>query len=310
MEKKRPIGMRLHRYVRRICESWQLFVLLLPGLAYLIIFHYLPMYGVQIAFKDYRANLGIWGSPWVGLKHFTRFLNYPEFWKILGNTVFLSVYSIATFPLAIVLALMLNEVKKPGIKKTVQMVTYAPHFISTVVVCSMLTLFLRKDSGLINNVLNAFGVARTDFLIRPQAFPHIYVWSGVWQEIGWDTIIYIAALAGTSQELIEAARIDGANRLDIILHVYIPAILPSVVIMMILRCGGLLSVGFEKAYLLQNSLNLERSEIISTYVYSIGLKGAQFSYSSAIGLFNTVVNVTFVMTVNAIAKKLTDIGLW
>lgn len=299
--KRRPGNLR---------NYWQLLILLLPGVIYVIIFHYMPMYGVQIAFKDYRANLGIWGSPWAGLKHFLRFWNYPEFWNILGNTFTLSIYQLATFPLAVILALMLNEVRNQRFKKTVQMVTYAPHFISTVVVCSMLTLFLKKDSGLINTMIDAVGGTQTDFLAIPSAFPHVYVWSGVWQEVGWDTIIYIAALSSVSPELVEAARIDGANRMDIIWHVNLPTILPSVVIMLVLRCGSILSVGFEKAYLLQNSLNLEASEIISTYVYSIGLKGAQFSYSSAIGLFNTVVNVTFVLLVNAISKKLTDVGLW
>ncbi len=237
---------RQRKWLSHIVQSWQLHVLLLPALIYLLVFHYYPMYSVQIAFRQDRANLGFWKSPWVGLQHFERFVTYPAFWKIVRNTLTLSVYSLATFPLAVLLALLINELRNGKFKRTVQMVTYAPHFISTVVVCSMLMLFLQRDNGIINNLIDALGGTRTNFMTHPKYFPHVYVWSNVWQNIGWSTIIYLSALSGVSPELIEASRIDGANRLQIIAHVNIPTILPTVVIMLILNCGNVLSVGFEK----------------------------------------------------------------
>ncbi|MBO4368278.1 MAG: sugar ABC transporter permease [Clostridia bacterium] len=301
---------RIYRLMKKALGMWQLYVLLLPAVIYLILFNYIPMYGVQIAFRDFRASKGILGSKWVGLKYFIKFVTYPNFWKIIRNTVTLSAYSLALFPLALILAMMLNEVGSLRFKKFAQMVTYAPHFISTVVLCSMVTLFFGRANGLINNLRELIGYERVAYMESPTAFKHIYVWSGKWQNTGWNTIIYMSALAGVSMELIEAARIDGANRLQIIWHVNLPAILPTVVILLIMSCGSLLSVGFEKVYLLQNSLNLDSSQVISTYVYDIGLQNGQYSYSAAIGLFNTVINIIFVMTVNAISKKVTDVGLW
>ena len=301
---------RFRRGLRLAKRYWQLYLLLLPLLVYLFIFNYIPIYGVQIAFKEFRTNLGIWGSKWVGLKYFIRFVEYRGFGQLVKNTLTLSLYSICTFPCAVIFALMLNEVRSAKFKKTLQMISYAPHFISTVVLCSMLTLFLAEGSGVLNSILELLGLPRTDFLTQPAAFPSIVVWSGVWQELGWNSIIFLAALAGVSPELIEAARIDGASRMQIIRHVNLPTILPTVVIMLIMRCGSLLSLGFEKIYLLQNPLNLESSRIISTYVYELGLLGGQFSLSSAVGLFNTVVNVLMLAIVNTIAKKLTEISLW
>lgn len=297
------------RRLRRVLASWQLYVLLLPTVIYLIIFNYAPIYGVQIAFRDFRGSRGIWGSEWVGLKHFIRFINYPNFWSILRNTLVISLYSLATFPCSVILALLMNELDGRKFKRTVQMVTYAPHFISTVVVCSMLTLFLNRN-GLINNLLALLGAARVDYLTMPEHFATIYVWSGVWQGVGFGTIIYMSSLASVSPELIEAARIDGATRMKIIWHVNIPTILPTIVTMLILRCGSILGVGFEKVFLLQNSLNLEASQVISTYVYELGIQKAQYSYSSAIGLMNTVVNVILLLIVNKISRKVTQVGLW
>ena len=290
-------------------QCWQLYVLLLPTVIYLILFNYVPIYGVQIAFRDFRGSKGIWGSNWVGLKHFIRFVTYPNFWKILRNTLVISLYSLATFPCSIILALLINELDSRKFKRTVQMVTYAPHFISTVVICAMLTLFMGKN-GVFNTLLSLLGVPRQDYLTYPEYFAGIYVWSGVWQGVGFGTVIYMSALSGVSQELVEAARIDGATRMKIIWHVNVPAILPTIVTMLILRCGNILSVGFEKVYLLQNSLNLEASQVISTYVYDIGLQKAQYSYSSAIGLMNTVVNVVLLLIVNHVSKKVTEIGMW
>ena len=304
---KRPA--RFQRQLRRVLSSWQLYVMLVPTLAYLFLFNYMPIYGVQIAFRDFRGSRGIWGSQWVGLKHFIRFINYPNFWPILRNTLVISLYSLATFPCSVILALLFNEIDNRFFKRTVQMVAYAPHFISTVVVCSMLTLFLNRN-GLINNLLAAVGVPRTDYLTYPEYFASIYVWSGVWQSVGFGTVIYMSALSSVPGEVIEAARIDGAPRMRIVCHINIPTILPTIVTMLILRCGSILGVGFEKVFLLQNSLNLDASQVISTYVYDLGIQRAQYSYSSAIGLLNTVVNVILLMIVNKISRKVTQVGLW
>ena len=296
---------------RRLANDWQLYVLILPAIAYLFIFHIMPMYGVQIGFKDFRTSKGIWDSPWVGLKHFRRFVTYPNFWKLVRNTIVLSLYSLATFPLPVMLALLINEVRNNRFKKTVQMITYAPHFISVVVLCSMVTLFLNRTNGVVNHVIAALGGQRVDFLGSAKMFPSVYVWSGVWQNVGWSSILYISALSNISAEMVEAAKIDGASRLQIVTRINIPSILPTIVIMLILRCGSVLSVGFEKVYLLQNDLNLDTSQVISTYVYEVGLgSGAQFSYSSAIGLFNNLVNIAILLLVNRISKAASSISLF
>lgn len=308
MRRKNAVGGK--NLVRKLLSQWQLYVLILPAVIYLILFCYVPMYGVQIAFRDFRISKGIMGSNWVGLKHFIAFIKYPNFSKIMINTLRISLYSFATFPLSIILALMLNEVDNRKYKKVVQMITYAPYFISTVVVCSMLTLFLNRNNGLLNNIIALCGGERIAFLENPKYFATIYVWSDVWSGIGWGTIIYLSALSGVSPDLVEAARIDGASRFQIVLHVDIPTILPTIIITLIMRCGSILSVGFDKAYLLQNPLNLDASQVISTYVYELGLQSGRFSYSSAIGLFNTVINVVLLFIVNAISKKVADISLW
>ena len=298
------------RRLREALASWQLYALILPAVVFAILFHYMPMYGIIIAFKDFRASKGIWASAWVGFKHFKRFFNYPDFWKIIINTARISLYSFLTFPLPVVLALMINELRSTRYKKFSQMVTYAPHFISTVVVCQMINIFFGRANGLVNNVAEMLGRNRVAYLEVARYFPSIYVWSDVWQNLGWDAIIYIATLASVSPDLVEAALIDGAQKRHIIWHVNLPTIRPTIVIMLILRCGSLLNVGFEKTYLLQNALNMDYSQVISTYTYEIGLLSAQFSYSAAIGLFNTVINVVLLLIVNAVAKRLADISLW
>ena len=305
-----PLIPHKRRVLSILRNRWQMYVLVLPAMVYVFIYHYLPMYGVQIAFKDFRTSLGIWDSPWVGLKHFQKFINLPIFWTLIQNTLTITLYSLATFPLPVIFALMLNEVRSTHLKKTIQIVSYAPHFISTVVLCSMLTLFLNENTGVINSILSMLGLSRISFLTVPAYFPGVVVWSGVWQELGWNSIIFLAALAGVSPELVEAARIDGASRLQIIRHVNLPCILPTVVILLIMRCGSLLSLGFEKVFLLQNPLNLEASRIISTYTYELGLIGGQYSLSSAVGLFNTIVNVILLILVNFIANRLTEISRW
>lgn len=291
-------------------EQAPLFLLLLPAIVHVCIFGYGPIYGLQIAFRNFRATKGIWGSEWVGLEHFRRFLSYPLFWPMVRNTVTLTLYSLALFPIPIFCALIVNEIQKDRLKQTVQTITYAPHFVSTVVLCSMIMLFLDRSNGLFNNIIAALGGTRIDFLGTAEAFPHIYVLSGIWQNTGWNMIVYLAALASVSPSCVEAAKIDGANRLQVIWHVNLPHILPTVIIMFILGSGSLLNVGYEKVLLLQNPLNLETSTVISTYVYEIGLAKGQFSYSAAIGLFNTTVNLLMVILVNCIANRLSQTSLW
>jgi len=291
-------------------QSWQWYVLLLPALIHLIIFAYGPMYGLQIAFKDFRPSRGIWGSEWVGLKHFISFVKNPMFPKLLKNTLSITLYSLALFPIPVIFALLLNEVKNAKFKKTVQMLTYMPHFLTEIVVCSIVILFLDRTSGPINRLIELFGGEAQNFLGMPKAFPSIMVWSGMWQGLGWGSILYISALAGISTELIEAAKIDGASRFKIMWHINIPGILPTILINFLLRVGNVLSLGHTKVLLLQNDLNLETSQVISTYIYEIGLKSAKFSYASAIGMFNTLVSICVLLVVNSITKKLTDVGLF
>lgn len=307
MAAKRTVRSRAARVFQR---NYQLYLLMIPAIVATALFAYGPMYGVQIAFKDYHISQGIWGSPWVGLAQFERFVNFPNFWPMIRNTLNITLYSLAVWPINIVMALLINEIQSSKFKKTVQMVSYAPHFLSTVVVCGMIKMFLSKRTGLINNMLETIGLARVDFLTLPSAFTHIYVWSGVWQGIGWGTIIYLAALSNVSQDQIEAARIDGASRAQVVWHVNIPAIIPTIVILFILRVGGLLSVGFDKIYLLQNPLNMPASSVISTYVYDIGVKGRQFSYSTAIDQFNSLVNLVTLLLANLVVKRLSGVGIW
>lgn len=299
------------RFVKAFKRDFHLYLLCLPALIFIFIFEYGPMYGVQIAFRNYSVSKGIWGSDWVGLEHFIRFFKSPQFFNILKNTLGISLYSlIAGFPFPVILALILNQVRNQKFKKAFQMVVYAPHFISVVVLCGMLSVFLTPSTGIINNVLESLGLNRIFFLAEPSLFNDIFVWSDIWQNTGWGMIIYMAALSSISPELYEAAKIDGANQLQTIWHIDIPGILPTIVILFIMRTGSFMNVGFQKAFLLQNPLNLEASEIISTYVYKIGLLQAQFSYSTAIGLFNTVVNIILILIVNTICKRLNDTSLW
>lgn len=270
------------------------------------------MYGVQIAFRDYTPVRTFSNSPFVGWKHFERFFNNPRFFQIILNTLSVSVYSLLTFPLPILLALMLNYMPAQRFKKTVQLISYAPHFISTVVMAGIILQFLDTRSGLVNIILNAFGKDAVNFMSRPEYFYHIYVWSGVWQSVGYNSIIYIAALSGVSPELHEAAIVDGANIIKRIWHVDLPSIMPTISILLIMSCGSILSVGYEKIYLLQNNLNSSVSEVISTYVYKQGIVAAtpQYSYATAVGLFVSVLNVIMLITVNGITRKLSGSSLW
>lgn len=295
---------------KRIFKCWQLYVLLLPTLIYFVVFCYGPMYGVQLAFKEYNAMAGITGSPWVGFDHFARFFQSYQFKQLLGNTLTISLYQLAvSFPIPIILALALNQVKNARFKKLVQTVTYAPHFISIVVLVGMLNIFFSTRGGLVNEVIQFFGGEAKLFLGQEQYFQHMYVWSGVWQNMGWSAIIYLAALSGVSPELHEAAVVDGANKIKRIWHIDIPAILPTIIILLILNCGQIMSIGFEKAFLMQNSLNIGTSEIIPTYVYKMGLLNAQYGFSTAVGLFNSVINCTLLFIVNKISKKAGQSGI-
>lgn len=304
----------LMRGLRRIRRNWGLLLLIAPTLIYVLIFLYWPMYGILIAFKDYKGSLGILNSPWAdqyGMKYFIQFFTSYNFLNVVTNTIRLSVYSLlAGFPFPILFALLLNYMRFPRWKKVVQTVTYAPHFISTVVLCGMLYLFLAPSSGMVNKLIIALGGKPVMFMNSAQLFPHVYVWSGVWQHMGWDSIIYIAALAGVSPELHEAAIIDGATKMGRIRHIDFPSILPTAIILLILNTGSLMSVGFEKVYLMQNNLNLATSETMATYVYKIGLINNQFSLSTAVGLFNSIVNFAMLVLVNSISKRVTENSLW
>lgn len=297
--------------MRTLKRDISLWLFCIPGIILTFIFSYIPMYGVQIAFRRYNARDGIWGSPWVGLYHFQRFFDSPYFASTLKNTLVLSLYGlIVSFPIPIILALMLNSFRHRRYRKIIQVVTYAPNFISTVVMCGMIILFLSPSIGVINQIMQFFGMDAVNFMAKKEYWRHIYVWTGVWQGAGWSSVIYFAALAGISPELHEAARVDGATKFQLIRHIDLPMILPTATILLIMNCGSILSVGFEKAYLLQNSLNTSVSEIISTYVYKVGLLNNDMSYSSAIGLFNTFINMILLISVNKLSSKLSDNSLW
>lgn len=269
------------------------------------------MYGVQIAFRNFRVNKTITESEWVGLKHFTRFLSTPGSGELFRNTLTLSFYSlIIGFPIPILFSLVLNELRVGKFKKMVQTVSYAPHFISTVVMASMITMFLHQGNGIINKLLGMLNLGPYPFMSTPSWFAAIYVISGIWQNLGWNSVIFISALAGVDPEFHEAAMIDGASRFKRIIHINLPCILPTITIMLILAVGNVMSVGFEKAYLLQNPLNLECSEIISTFVYKMGLQNRQYSFSTAIGLFNSVINCILLLSVNFISKRIGETSLW
>ena len=301
----------LVKSLKKTISFWQLYVMMLPAVLYTALFAYKPMYGVIIAFKDYSFRRGIWGSEWVGFENFTRLFASYWFPIIVKNTFTLSLLSLFLgFPLAIILALLLNEVRSSKFRNLVQTVSYAPHFISTVVLCGMLMLFLNPTSGVINKMLNLLGMESVFFLQEAPLFKWVYEISGLWQGLGWSSIMYYAALSGVDKSLLEAAEIDGATRLQRIWHINIPTILPTIVVTLILKCGSLLSVGYEKAYLLQTNTNLAGSEIISTYVYKVGLVNSDFSFSTAVSLLNTVVNCTMLIIVNTLSKKVTDSGLF
>lgn len=303
--------MNKRSFKSNVTRHWQFYLIILLPLMHLIIFKYIPMFGLQIGFKNYRISKGIWGSDWVGLKHFIRFFSTTTCWRIIGNTISLSLYSIiVSFPFAIILAILVNECTNKRYKKFTQMVTYMPYFISTVVLVSMIIQFTDSRMGLLNHFISLFGHSSINFMAKPDLFKHIYVWSGIWQQTGYNAIIYIAALSGIDQQLYEAAKVDGCSRFQKILNIDLPGIKSTIIILLILNMGYIMSVGFEKAYLMQNGLNLGASEIISTYIYRIGLINADFSFSTAIGLINSLINLVLILSFNKIAKQTGETALW
>ena len=291
-------------------KNWSLYLIVLPVIAYYICFCYKPMYGALIAFFNYKPNRGVWASDWVGLKYFIAFFKNPNFLKYIRNTLNISVTSLCiNFPLPIILALLLNEVKNATFKRITQTFTYVPHFISLIIICGMIKTFTYHD-GLINDIVVLFGGERVSMLQEGEYFVPLYVLSGTWSGIGWSSIIYLSALSGVDQQLYEAATIDGAGKWKQTLHVTLPGILPVIVIQLILAIGGLMSVGYEKIINLYNESIYDVAEVISTYVYRQGLQGKQWGSSTAIGLFNSVINCGMVVAANKISKKVAGSALW
>ncbi len=288
---------------KRIMDNWQLYAMLLIPVVLTIIYKYIPMYGIQIAFRDYKVSQGMFGSEWVGLKWFQRFFSAPTCVRMLSNTLLLSLYSLLwSFPIPIFLALMLNQVRFQRFKRTTQTVLYAPHFISTMVICGMIRIFLSPSGGLLNLILGS----SVDFLTESSAFRTIYIASGIWQDAGWGIIVYMATLSNIDTSLYEAAKVDGASLFQRIIHIDIPELKSIMVLNLIMSAGGLMNVGFEKVWLLQTDLNKATSDVIAVYVYQQGIENAKYSYSTAVGLFNTVVNIILLIAVNKIAGKLSE----
>lgn len=298
---------------KRIRQNLGLYFLLLPAVVLLILFTYKPMYGIIIAFKDYQPVNGILNSPWANpwYKYFIKFFNSYQFKNTIKNTLVINIYSmIISFPFPIILALALNQMRAERFKKVFQTITYMPHFISTVVMVGLIMIILSPDAGILAQASKLFGVKFPNLMGSANAFSHIYVWSDVWQHTGWDSIVYLAALSAVDPTLYEAATIDGASKWQKVLHIDLAMLAPTAAILLILRVGGLMGLGFEKVYLMQNNLNIGSSEVISTYVYKIGLLSAQYSYSAAINLFSTVINFILLITINQISKKFSDSSLW
>jgi len=307
---------RLHRdpFARKlnaVLSAWQLYALLLPAILFIVVFRYGPMYGLQLAFKSFNARLGITGSPWIGFGHFTRFFTYYRFWEIFLNTVQLSFYKLLVgFPLPIILALSLNELRSARARKVLQTVTYAPYFISVVVVVGIAVQLFNPHFGILTAAFRAVGVNVPNIMGDANAFRHLFVWTEVWQLTGYQAVLYIAALSAISPELYEAAKIDGAGKLQRLLRLDLPLLMPTATILLILEVGRLMDISFEKVILLQTPLNLRASEVLTTYVYKAGIMDGYFDFATAGGLFNSLINFVLVITVNSIARKMGETSLW
>ncbi len=301
----------LNKLVRNLQRYWVLYLLLIPPLAYLIIFNYIPMYGLQLAFREFDPAAGFYGGEWVGLQNFIDFFESYAFAEIILNTVLLSLYHIAiNFFAPVMLAIAINEVNNQRFKKTVQMVTYAPYFISTIVLVAMMFQIFSPHIGIVNNVIKAMGGQTHNFMGESRYFRHLFVWSGIWQGTGYGSVIFIAALTAIDPQLYEAATVDGASRIKKIIYIDIPSIMPTMVVLLILNVGRLMNVGFEKTYLMQNQQNIAVSEVISTYVYKVGIIRTDFSFSTAVGFFNSAINLALIVLVNQIARHLGESSLW
>lgn len=296
---------------RRIWAARELYLLLLIPLVWYAVFRYAPLYGIQIAFQDYRPARGFWGSTWVGMRHFTRFFNSFYCERVISNTLIINFASLLIgFPVPILFALMLNEIKQERYKKLLQNVTYIPHFLSTVVLVSILQLIFNPNTGVYNSLRKLFGLETTNYFAMASAFKPMYILSGLWQNMGWDSILYIAALAGIDPALYEAATIDGATRMQKIRFISIPSIMGTITIMLLLRCGQIMNIGYEKVLLMQNGLNQSSSDVISTYVYRVGMLEGNYSYSTAINLFNSLCNVVLLSSANLLSRKMGGNSLW
>lgn len=310
---KKKFKNEAYTWKRSFGRYWQLYILLIPVVLNFVIFHYIPMGGIQIAFKNFKISEGIWDSAWAGFEHFKRFFSAYNFWQILGNTLILSVISLAfSFPLSICLALVLNEIQHKKLNSTLQTIFFVPHFVSTVVVVGMLQAFLSPETGIVNVLLMKLGVIQEGiyFTRLEEWFRPMYIISGLWQNMGWNAAIYLSALTAIDPELYDAAAVDGANKWKQLLHITLPCIWPTIVIQLILKVGHIMSVGYEKVLLMQTSTNLGVSQIISTFVYEKGISSQQYDYATAIGLFNSVINLIVLLVVNHIAKKRSDVSLF
>lgn len=306
---KKPAKAGIRHY---ITHTWQLWVMLLPAMLYIFIFCYVPMYGIQLAFREYSFTDGFTGGAFAGLKYFRQYFDSPMFWPTLKNTFLIAITSIVVgFPAPIILAMIINQIRNKKWRKVVQTTVYIPYFISVVVLVSMLNILLANNSGVISNLLKGLHLVKPgiNLLGSESAFIPVYVLSGIWQSMGWNSIIFLAALSSVDTQLYDACRIDGANRFQTMIHIDLPAIMPTIIILLILNMGNILNVGFDKVYLMQNSLNLGASQVISTYIYSVAIKKAQFSFGAAVGLFNTLINFLFLIVTNQISKRVSGTGL-
>ncbi len=301
---------KLIEYKKDLSKNRIVYIMLIPVIAYFILFKYIPLGGIQIAFKNFSPFKGMLNSPWVGLEHFTNFFSSYYCWRLLKNTLLINISDIIFgFPAPIILALLLNEIRNNYFKRTIQTITYMPHFISTVVICGMILDFLSRD-GVVNNLLNMVGIDSISFMSLPEWFRPVYVSTNIWQQVGWSSIIYLAALSGIDPQLYEAATIDGANRFKQLLNVTIPGIMPTIIIMLILRTGSIMTVGFEKIMLLYNPSTYETADVISTFVYRKGILEMSYSYSTAVDFFNSIINFILLVSVNKLSRKVSETSLW
>jgi putative aldouronate transport system permease protein len=301
----------IKRLKKNVKRDWMLLLIILPGVIYFAVFCYGPMYGILMAFKDYNISKGIWGSPWVGLKHFKELVNSVYFGRLVKNTFLLSIEQLFwSFPIPIAFALLINEIKNKGFKRFAQTAAYLPHFVSVVVVVGIMKDMLASDGGVLTQLLSMFGVTPKNYFNIPGAFRTLYVSSGVWQEFGWNSIIYVAAISGIDQQMYESAALDGAGRWKKLIHITLPSIAPTIILLLILNMGNMLNIGYEKVILMYNAATYSTADIFSTYVYRKGLLNAQYSFASAVGLANSVINVIILMTANLIAKKTTETSIF